>query len=164
MPIITIQGTPIDFPTSGTDPNWSEAVVLFAELVGQALNTSVGPFDVATQTFVLDPYNTVGISTDIPNLVFPTTDVRSTIINYSLKRSGQVPTEEHVEAGIILASYDEDGAIGSKWEVSREFVGDAKIEFAISDTGQVSFTPTAQVGTINHTGMLSFSAKSLLKV
>jgi len=162
MPIITISGTPIAFPDSGESPNWSEAIIAFAEAVEQALSGIVGPYDVPPQVLNIDAYNVV---TDQPitALQFPVLLVRAFTVTYAVYREGDSPTTHLSEAGEFTAVYDPDNSSGSKWSVTRMATAPgANIEFSVSDAGAVSFTTTA-VGTINHTGTISFSAKAILQ-
>ena len=63
---IVIQGTVIEFPTSGESPNWAPAIVEFAEAVEAALQSVLGDFDVFPQTFILS--NNANSNLNIPNL------------------------------------------------------------------------------------------------
>jgi hypothetical protein len=81
---ITIQSTVINFPSSGSSPNWSEAVIQFAEAVAAALALVVGPFDVAPQTFVMTSNANTNVA--LPNLTFPPSDVQGAVIQYSVLR------------------------------------------------------------------------------
>jgi hypothetical protein len=59
---------------------------------------------------------------------------------------------------------------GGTWELSRDYVGDGKIAFNITNTGQVQFSTNAADGTTaasltgtNHQGKIIFAAQSLLQ-
>mgnify|MGYP003352840497 FL=1 len=56
MPLITISGTPIEFPDTAQSPDWSTAVILFAQTVADSINAVKGPYDVSTQPFTIDAY------------------------------------------------------------------------------------------------------------
>ncbi len=156
---ITISGTPIEMPTSGTDPNWANAMVAFALAVEAALQNVSGAFDVSPQVLNIDAQNP-GTNIDITALSFPTSEVRSVFLSYAVFR--QTTTTTVSETGELRFNYNPDGPINSKWEKNRDYQGDAKISFSISDTGQVSYTTTAIAGA-NHTGAITFAAKALLQ-
>jgi hypothetical protein len=151
---ITIAGTIIDFPTSGTSPDYSQAIVEFAQAVESALQSVAGTYDVSQQSVALDSYNP-GSNVDIPNLSFPTSNVRATFIKYSVYRVTN--TTNAAESGNMLAVYNT--ALGT-WELQQERVGNASISFTIANNGQVSFSTTAFGGT-GHSGTLIYEARSL---
>lgn len=154
---VIIQGTVIDFPEDGASPTWAPALVQFAEAVESALANFVGTFDVSPQIFNIDAFNNVA-NQDITNLSFSTTEVRSVVIEYYVFR--QTDSTNASESGVIYANYNDNLPTNSKWELSRQFVGDGEIDFNITDTGQVQFSTTALAGS-NHTGNIGFSAKTL---
>lgn len=157
---IEIQGTVVNFPSSGQSPNWASAVVEFAQLVETALSVAVGPYDVPAQTFNIDGYNTGG--TTIPNLTFDNTVVRSAVIDISTYRTNTVPADDSplAETREITIVYNPANATSNKWDIAQERVGNANITFSISDAGAVSFVTTTS-GSGTHTGILSFSARAL---
>lgn len=159
MPTITIAGTPIEFPNSSSSPNWAEGVISFAEAVESALTSAVGPYDVPPQVVTIDAYNP-GVNVDIAALNFPVSNVRAAFIRYSVFRTASGPSTTAYEAGTMILVYNPNGSTNNKWEVVRNYVGDASITFSVTDTGQVRFT-TTQIGSTGHTGKLSFVAQAL---
>lgn len=157
MPDIVIQGKQIEFPDSGNEPNWAPAVIEFAQAVESALAGAVGDFDVTPQTFDFDSENP-GSLIDIPNLSFPTDQVRSAIITYAVHRT--TDSTEVTEGGQLLIVYNASNSASNKWEPQREFTGDASITFTVTDVGQVQLNTIALAGT-SHTGRISYSAKAL---
>lgn len=153
---ITINGTPIAFPSSAESPNWAPALIEFAQAVEAGLNATLGPYDVAPQTQIIDAQNP-GTDVEITNLSFPTSAVVGAFIRYSVVR--ETSTENAYEAGNILITYNPDGPIGNKWEFSRDYIGDGKISFSITDAGQMLFT-TELMGGLNHSGKIIFSAQA----
>lgn len=147
--IITIQGTPIEFPSSGESPNWAPAVIEFAQAVENAILSAVGPYDIASQVFNLS--SDINNNTDITDLNFPTAAVRSAYIKYAVIRVG---TTTKIESGNILAVYD-----GSSWTLSRDYIGDADCTFNITSAGQVQITTPTLAG--YSSGKVSFSAQAL---
>jgi hypothetical protein len=158
MPTIIISGTIIDFPDSAAAPNWAPAVIDFAQAVEGALEGLAGSFDVPPQTMTIDIYNP-GTNVSITALNFPVSDVKSATIRYVVNRT--TTTDNVVEAGTLSLVYNSTGNSNEKWEVSRILIGPgAQIEFSVTDAGQVRFTTTA-IGGLNHTGTITFEAKSL---
>lgn len=146
---ITIKGTPIDFPSSGESPNWSPAVIEFAQAVEEVLLSAVGPYDVSPQVFNLV---SGGPPQPITNLSFSTVTVRAAYIKYSIMLIGSSTTSE---AGNIVALYN-----GSNWNITtRDYVGEANCFFNITTAGQVQITVPTIPGFVS--GKLSFSAQAL---
>lgn len=156
MPLITISGTPINFPDTGNSPVWSDAVIQFAQTVAQVLNGIAGPFDINPQVYNM--VANLNTNVDIPGLQFPVSNVRSANIRYDVSRSTN--STSVYEAGNILIDYNPLNPTGNKWAISQDLVGDAQITFAISDTGQFSFSTTTIAGS-NHVGQISFAATTL---
>lgn len=160
---IVIQGTPINFPESATSPQWAEAVDQFAKAVENALNSFVGPFDVAPQALIIDAYNP-GTNINIAALSFPTSQVRSAFIRYSVFRTTSL--EIAGETGELTIFYNPNGPTNNKWEVGQRVVsgiiGGGRISFNVTDTGQVQFSTTSMSGS-NHVGKLTFVAQSILQ-
>lgn len=152
--VVTIQGTPIEFPTTGESPNWAPAVVEFAQATAEALLVAAGPFDLAQRIF--DLTSDVNTNTDVTDLNFPTSAVRAGFIKYSVIRSGVngLITTTLIESGNIVVVYD-----GASWTLSRDYVGDANCVFNITPTGQVQISTTTLTG--YNFGRVSFSAQTL---
>ena len=157
MPSITISGTVVDFPSTAASPDWSEAVIQFAQLVETALSSVVGPYDVSPQSFTIDSYNP-GTDVTVPNLAFSTSTVRAAFIKYTCYRSTNSTTV--YEAGQIIVVYNASNPSSNKWEIITERAGNASISLTISDAGQFLLTTTSVSG-INHAGKLTFSASAL---
>lgn len=156
---INIAGTVIEFPSSDASPDWSPALILFAQAVESALSSFVGPFDVPPQIQTIDAYNP-GVNINLQNAAFPTSDVRSVELIYAVYRNTTTTTV--YETGTLKAIYSPNNPVTQKWEVMRFGVADALIDFTFLDSGQVVFTTQAISGA-NHTGSLTFQAKSLLQ-
>ena len=161
---ITIQGTPIAFPSANDSPNWATAVIQFAESVATALTTTSGTYDIPPQNFDMSAYNAVS-NQSITTLQFPTSQVRAAFIRYAVYRTTSLNTA--YEAGIMFVVYNSAGA---SWEINREYVGDGKIAFNITSAGQVQFSTNATDGTTagslsgsGHAGKIIFAAQSLLQ-
>ena len=156
MPVITISGTPINFPATGQSPTWSDAVIQFAQVVAQTLNGLAGAYDIEPQTYNM--VANLNTSVNIPGLAFPVSNVRSADIRYDVYRS--TSSTSVYEAGHFLIDYNPNNSTGNKWSISQDRIGNANITFAISDTGQFSFSTTTLAGT-GHVGQITFAATTL---
>ncbi len=158
---IVIQNTEIQFPTSGESPNWAPAMVKFAKAVENALNASVGPYDVAPQVQVMD--NNGFTDADITNLSFPPVDVNQVVIDYSVQRSiTEVVDKIYTEGGVLTCTYrPEDGV--DPWSFTQTKTGDAQCEFTVEPSGQIKVSFTALPGSsVTHRGIVSFRARALV--
>ena len=164
MPKLIIKGTPITIPASGQAPNWAPAVIEAFQALTDAVNTFSGSFDIAPQTQSIDAFNP-GTDIDVSNLVFPSSEVRSATIYFTVYRkttdSGPPDGMELTEWGTLEIGYNNSNPSGSKWSVVREGGGEAYIDFDVTDLGQVVFSTQAITG-INHVGILSYRAISIL--
>lgn len=154
---VTINGTTIQFPTSGDSPSWAPAVTEFAQLTEAALNSFVGPFDIPPQIFIMTANANTNVN--LPNLAFPTSTVRGAIISYSVFRSTDTVTA--TETGTVVVNYNPTNPVGNKWEISTDFVGNSQTIFNITDVGQVQFSTTLISG-VNYTGSCTYQAKAVL--
>lgn len=164
MANITIKGTTIELPSSGSSPNWAPAIVEAFEALADAVNSISATFDVAPQAQNIDANNS-STNVDLNNLNFPSSEVRAATIYYTVYRktdnSGPPDGQEVTEAGTLEINYNNAYPITQKWEMARVYEGEAYISFSISDLGQISFSTTALTGT-NHTGIVSYRAISIL--
>lgn len=156
--LINISGTPVAIPSSGESPNWAPAVDEALQLLAQAVNATIGTYDVTPQKFVIDAQNP-GTNVTIPNLSFPTSAVRAAFIRYSVYRNTSSTTV--VEAGDILVAYNPTNPPGNLWEISQSREGSASITFAISDAGNMTFSTTTLAGT-GHNGSIFYAAQAML--
>lgn len=155
---ITIAGTPIEFPSTAQSPDWSEAIIQFAEAVELALQSAIGEFDVPPQVFTLS--NNVNTNLDLPNLSFSTTEVRSVTVEFAVFRSTDSNITE--AKGRLNMLFDDDS---STWLVQREDdVGNitSEVTFNVTNQGQVQISTTSLAGT-NYQGVISYSAEALQK-
>lgn len=157
--LINIAGTPIQFPTSAQSPNWAQAVTDFAKAVEGALSSYVGPYDIPPQVLNIDASNPAS-NIDLPNLAFPTSTVRSAFIRYAVFR--QTDTVTVAESGNLQVVYNPANPVNNKWEIARDYVGDASVTFTISDIGQVKYS-TATIAGSSHTGQITYVAQSILQ-
>lgn len=116
MPRITIGNTVIDFPNTGRDSTWSDAVIQFAEEVADQLAGSAGEFDVTPKVLTLG--NDANTNLVISSANFPGSSVRSFIFTYGLYRTNGVTNL--AESGTVTGVYNTGDA---SWELQHEFVG-----------------------------------------
>ena len=155
---VTIQNNVIEFPESGTSPNWAPAVLAFVQAVEAALAGLTGGYDVAPQTQNIDAANPL-TDIDVTALNFPPVDVRAVTIYYAVTRT--TDSAEVAEGGTIEMVYNGSNPVTDKWEIVNTHAGDALISFSVSDTGQVKFSTEALAG-LDHTGKITFRAISVL--
>lgn len=122
--------------------------------MADVLQGLAGAFDIAPQTFVIDSYNPAS-NIDIPNLNFPSSDVRGAYIKYVVHRTTN--TNEVNEIGTIYIIYNNTNGT---WDISEDHAQDALIDFNITNTGQVQFSTDLLAGT-SHAGFITFTAQSL---
>jgi hypothetical protein len=138
---ITIGSNVINFPTSGTDPNWAQAVTDFAIYASQVINGITTPFDVISQETLLPQSGTVNL-----NANFDRNSIRSFVLTYAIYRKSTTdgvlgPGVNIVEAGQINGIFSDSG-----WVYQRDFTGNKKSD----GTSYHSFTnnvDTVQVTT-----------------
>lgn len=150
MPILTIAGTPYNYPDEGTEPGWGSDATDWAQAVTDVINTLVAPGDILQTTFTLQ--DNTATPTIVSGLRFDPTVVRAANITYSVNRNGQN------QAGLLLLNYNQSGATGSKWVITEaNKIGDVGVTFSIDDTGQVYYLSTST----GFTAAITFAAKTL---
>lgn len=107
----------------------------------------------------MDSYNP-GNNVILPNLSFSTSIVRGAFIRYALNR--KTDSTEVSEEGSIQIVYNASNPTSSKWEVTRDSIGDASITFTVTDVGQVQFSTTTISGA-NHAGKIFYTAQAMLQ-
>lgn len=161
---LNIKGTIVEIASSGQAPNWSSGIIAALRALTEAVNAVTGVYDVAPQTQNIDANNSSNDVT-ITNLAFPVSQVRSATIFYSVYRktedSGPPDGEELAEGGMLTCVYNESNPVSNKWELTRDFAGDSRITFSITDVGQFQFSTTALTG-IDHIGTISYRAIAVL--
>lgn len=158
---IIIQGTSITFPETGNSPIWSEAVIQFAAAVELALSglTSVG--DLGKEYFPLTAAHNPVSNLTVTGFNFDSSTIRSVFASYSIYRNTTTGSPTTVaETGTMKLVYNPTNAVGNKWEISIDRVGNAQATLSITDAGQVQITTTTIPGT-GHTGQVGFLATVL---
>lgn len=155
---IIINGQSIQFPTSGTSPDWAPAIVQFAQAVEAALNTAVGQFDIPPSTYDISAFNPTGSPTNIPGLAFSSTAVRGAYIRIAVGRT--TSSASAFEITNINCLYQPNNSPGSLWQLSQDTLGNGQISFTMTDTGQLQFQTATLSGT-GHNGVITFSATAM---
>jgi hypothetical protein len=152
---ITIGSEVINFPTSGTDANWAEAVSDFAVAVEGQLQTVSTQGDVAPQVKDIGEIDTVELFT------VSTAQIRSFVCQYSTYRTSD--TESKTTVGTVYGVYNETD---QSWILEHEFSGDKQtpsgapyITFAMNQNALEASSVT--IGGVYDDGKISFSAKVL---
>ena len=89
---ITINGTPIEFPSTGESPNWAPALIEFSQAVEGAFERVGNDTDIAATVIDIPLTLATGTPTIIEGLSFPTTKVRAAAITYSVIRQDRKST------------------------------------------------------------------------
>ncbi len=158
---ITIGTSIIEFPDSGSDPNWAPAVIDFAESVAAQLQAVASPFDVPPKVQILT--SDANSNLVLEDCTFPSGSVRSFSLYYAIYRTNDVTAL--IAQGEIAGIYD---TLNSAWVLSDVFKGQRQSDgipyqaFAMSgDT--VVLSTVAMGGSYSSTeSMISFSAKTQL--
>lgn len=159
MPKLTIGGTVINFPATGRDAVWSDAVTDFASAVTDQLSGLSGQFDInpKVQTLSLDQNTNLAIA----NANFPSGSVRGFNFQYSIYRTNGVT--HLAEKGSVIAVYNTGNA---SWELEHNFIGDKQASgesytsFSMSGD-QLTISTVAMGGSYDGTNSkLSYSCKT----
>lgn len=161
---LIIKGTVVEIPSSAQGPNWSSGIIDALQALTDAVNAVTGTYDVPPQVQNIDANNSSN-NVSITNLVFPSSEVRSATIFYSVYRmtedSGSGDAQEVAEGGLITIVYNASNSVSNKWEIVQQKAGEAEIVFTVTDLGQLQFSTTALTG-INHVGSISYRALAVL--
>lgn len=152
---VTVKGLTFTIPER-QERGWGDQVTSWIQEVSSAVNdiTSVGDIPLTSVSVV----NT-GVLTTIDNLSFNTSLVRHAEIRYGVYRvSTGAGATELSQKGTIFITYK---STSNTWEIEDHAVGDARIQFSITNAGQLQYTATAITGTYNLSGSkLSFRAEA----
>jgi hypothetical protein len=160
---ITIGSTVIEFPVSGTDPNWAQAVDDFVLAVQNQFLITSAPYDVAPQTEDISGTLAAGSITLSPeNVNFPNGAVRSFKLTYTIYR--QSDSTSIFESGVLTGTYDTKNLA---WIYQDEFTGSRQANgdtyhsfYPVGDNVGLSFTILPGVTLV--TNKISYYAKTEL--
>lgn len=155
---IIVNGQVISLPSIDQDPNWAAGVVRAFQAIAEALNASVGPYDLVPQEYLM--VSNANSNVAIPSLSFPIANVRSAQVSYAVFR--KTDSASQAESGILELVYNAEASVGQKWQLSRTFTGSSTVTFTVDDVGQISFSSVTLAGT-NYIGNIVFSATTLLQ-
>jgi hypothetical protein len=160
---VQIGSTIINFPTSGTDANWADAVDLFVTAVEQQLSTISNVNDIPNIVTQLPDGSSGFILTQA---IFDHTLVRSFNFDYGIYRNTKISTLPDVyfnlaEVGKVYGVYNTQEAT---WTLQHEFSGPRQAdgtpyhEFSISnDTLQMKIVA---INGSAPTGQITYSART----
>lgn len=141
-----------EYPEQGTNPGWGEEATAWAEAVTDALKTVQGPNDILLTSAALS--NNITTFTDIPGFNFDTSDVQSITADAFIIRVYDSGTTTVTQSATITGNYD-----GSTFYIAVQSVGDAGMQFNITNAGQVQYKSSDLT---NHTSTtIRFKAKTI---
>lgn len=146
--ILTIRNEEFEFPLVGENAGYGSEITDWAEAVTNSLETveKVGSIS-QTQDTIL---NTATTFTSIPDFRFNENVVNSFTATYFVERSSS--TEVFTESGIIEGHFS-----NGNWYMTVISVGDAKIEFNITASGQMQYKVEA-ISSLSYEGIIKFEA------
>jgi len=159
MPRVIIGSTPIDFPNTGTDAVWSEAVDEFVVAVEEQLNGIVSIYDITPRVQDLNIGAAVDETANVSACIFNPTFVRGFVFSYALYRTNG--TLALAENGTVSGAYNTSTSL---WELEHQFSGVRDVngnfyhKFDMSGN-QLTIKATAITGTVSGS-KISYSAKT----
>lgn len=160
MPNLTIGNQPFAYPNPGEEAGWGEDATGWAKAVTDLLATLVTTGDILQTSFAVQ--NNISVAEDVTGMFFDSGTVRSAQITYAVHRISDVTPAGTTEAGTIIIALNDTAAPGQKWQMMQTKEGNAGIAFSIGDGGQFQYIST-DLGALNYSGTLKFSAKVLSK-
>jgi hypothetical protein len=163
MPRIVIGGQVIDFPNSGSDPNWASGIIAFAQAVAEQLEAIASPFDVPPKVQILTSNSNTNLA--LEDAIFPTGSVRSFTLYYAIYRVSS--TTSITEQGEVSGMYNSDT---STWILTDSYSGDRQATTGLPyhtfsmDGDQLEISTVAIGGTYDSaSSTISYSAKTQLE-
>jgi hypothetical protein len=138
-----------EIPDQGDNADYGEVLTDFFEAVAEALSSVQQPNDILRTTAVIANNRT--IFSPIVGFAFDTTEVRSINTEFIIQRS--TSEGKLVESGLMQGLFD-----GETWSFSIESMGNAEVEFEITDAGQVQYKSSLMTGN-TYSGFIIFRAK-----
>lgn len=152
---VTINGSTYSIPKQGENPPWGEELSDLLIALVDVVNSSSGSADIILTSFNLA--NNQSSAANVTGATFDTSQVRSSIIQYSIYRSTTL--SELSEVGTIYLTYKTTAAT---WDISQTYGGSSGITFSITAGGQLQYTSTNMSGS-SYVGKMKFTAKSFLQ-
>lgn len=160
IPLMIGQQT-IQFPNSGSDPNWSPAVIDFAKAVTAQLASLGSPFDIAPKVQILT--SDANTSLNIQDAIFPSGSVRSFTLYYvTYRQNGVIALVEQGEIKGVFNTLTTTWTLCDQYNGNRQSDGTPWHSFQMSGD-QLQINLTAMGGSYNTTlSTLGYSAKTEL--
>lgn len=159
---IQIGTTVIQFPNTGQSAVWSEAVIQFAQLVAEALQSGGTPYDIpaTVMTITANPSTDINITGTGSNLSFPSGVVSSFTFIYDVYLLSDSTSK--TQAGVVVGQYNDDT---STWSLQHEFSGDVQTDgtpyatFTINSSDELLLSTASIAGVYDATdSRISYSA------
>lgn len=147
---VVVKGTTYSIPEAGQEPGWGEQLSAYFDAVAEALGDLISEDDVLQTSFTLQ--NNITSYTNVAGLVFNTASARGGKVHYTAYRT--TDSNEIAEEGTISIVYKNGDAL---WLLSRDFTGDAGLDFDITNAGQIQYK-TSNLSGSNYSGTLRFRA------
>jgi hypothetical protein len=139
-------------PEAGDNPGYGEDTTAFFEGIVDALADIQGPNDILITSANLANNQTTPAS--VPGLVFNTGQVQHIEASFLLIRVYDSGATTVTESGKLYGNYD-----GSQFYLQIESVGDAGVNFDITNSGQVTYTSDNKTNHVSTT--IRFKASTI---
>jgi hypothetical protein len=140
------------FPDEGENPSYGEDVTEWAQAVTDALENVQGPNDILLSSATLNNNQTT--YEDVNGLVFNTGEVQAIEIDYFVVRTYDAGVTVIAESGKMIGNYN-----GSVFVISVENVGDAGVDFDITNAGQVQYISSDLANHVS--SVMKYKAKTI---
>lgn len=150
--VLTINGTPYNYPLAGENPGWGEDASAWAQAVTDIINTLSGSNDISTTTVNIN--DNVTVFTNINGAKFQTPGTKAFTLYYVVNRSNG--TTAFNEYGRLDGLYT-----GTDWIMSRNFEGDSGLDLTITSLGQIQYKSSSIGGTYSGTMIFKTTSSAL---
>jgi len=149
---VTIGNEVIEFPEQGESAPWGEPVTQFAEAVEDVLADVQGSNDILlSQASLVNNQTTLA---NINGFIFNTGQVQAIFSEFLVTRTYDSGASVVTESGVIEGNFD-----GTTFFITVSSVGDAGMEFDITNGGQVQYKSS---NLTNHkSSIIKFKAKTI---
>ena len=146
---VTIGTETFRIPSPNESPGWGEETTDWIEAISERIQGLSGSNDISiTSATILDNQSS---PVSISGFAFNTATVRAFLGDYWVTRTDGATVS--TERGQIFGVYD-----GSTWSWEHSFVGDAGIDFSVTNAGQVQYYSSSIGGT--YSGSIKFKAST----
>lgn len=152
--ILTIGTDEFEFPLEGENAGYGSEITDWAEAVTSSLSTVERPGDLINKTApIADSQLSL---TSIPEFSFSSAIVASFEAKYLVERTSSAGAWR--ESGHIEGYHD-----GSDWIIAIRAIGNSRVDFNITNLGQVQYKTNASLGGTSYNGFIKFEAKVINK-